>query len=172
MKYPKLDLGKIEAIVNKLGGMKGVQHFLSEKTIVASKEQIEPFNCVFASISEIQKIIQQTFKNAGIDLVLVDVCGNEELPSFRGSAINDVSGSSLDIEFKNKKGHFLTFHLFNRRSFALTLDTYESTSIYPLERFTDDDFLQGIKSFYNKYDYNSNTEVQKAAFQFRNNFRK
>ena len=34
MKYGKLSLGQIEAIVNKLGGMEGVNRFLSERTMV------------------------------------------------------------------------------------------------------------------------------------------
>jgi hypothetical protein len=34
-KYGKLDLGQIEAIVNKLGGMEGVRKFLAEETVVA-----------------------------------------------------------------------------------------------------------------------------------------
>lgn len=34
MKYNDLSLGQIEAIVNKLGGMEGVQNFLSEKIVV------------------------------------------------------------------------------------------------------------------------------------------
>ena len=172
MKYSKLNLGKVEAIVNKLGGYEGVEHFLSGETIVVPKEQSEGFDSVFTSIKQIQKHVQEVFKKAGIDLTLVTVCNDEELPSFRGSLINDVSGSSLDIEFKNKKGHFLIFHLFNRRSFCLTLDTYESTSIYPLKRLTDDDLLQGLKGFFNKYDYNGNEEVRRAAFEFRNKFRK
>jgi hypothetical protein len=37
MKYPKLDFGKTEAIVNKLGGMEGVQRFLSGVTVVNFK---------------------------------------------------------------------------------------------------------------------------------------
>lgn len=37
MKYSKLDLGKIEAIVNKLGGMEGVQRLLSGVTTVNFK---------------------------------------------------------------------------------------------------------------------------------------
>ncbi len=37
MKYGKLDLGQIEAIVNKLGGMDGVQRFLSDELIVITK---------------------------------------------------------------------------------------------------------------------------------------
>lgn len=39
MKYPKLDLGRIEAIVNKLGGMKGVKSFLSGETTIRPTDQ-------------------------------------------------------------------------------------------------------------------------------------
>ena len=171
MKYPKLDLGKIEAMVNKLGGMEGVQEFLSGKTIVISKEKTVPFEQVFKFITEIQAYLQGKFQKAEIDLNLVTVCNNKELPSFRGSSINDVSGSSLDIEFKNKQGHFLVIHLFNRNSFSLTFDTYQSTSIYPMERFDDKKFLEGIKDFFNKR-HHGNEEARKAAFKFIDKFRK
>ncbi|HLP86693.1 MAG TPA: hypothetical protein VK153_02345 [Candidatus Paceibacterota bacterium] len=41
MKYNKLDLGTIEALVNKLGGMEGVNKFLSNKTrIIEVSEKI------------------------------------------------------------------------------------------------------------------------------------
>lgn len=39
MKYPKLDLGRIEAIVNKLGGMEGVEKFLRDEMIVSAPER-------------------------------------------------------------------------------------------------------------------------------------
>lgn len=39
MKYSKLDLGEIEAIVNKLGGMEGVNRFLSDEAVI---QTIEP----------------------------------------------------------------------------------------------------------------------------------
>ena len=42
MKYGILNLGQIEAIVNKLGGMEGVQRFLSGETVVKTREQIFP----------------------------------------------------------------------------------------------------------------------------------
>ena len=35
MKYPKLDLGQIEAVVNKLGGMEGVNRFLRDELLVS-----------------------------------------------------------------------------------------------------------------------------------------
>jgi len=38
IKYPRLDLGRIEAIVNKLGGMEGVQRFLSGELVVKLAE--------------------------------------------------------------------------------------------------------------------------------------
>lgn len=38
MKYGKLDLGQIEAIVNKLGGMDGVKRFLSGELVIQVKE--------------------------------------------------------------------------------------------------------------------------------------
>lgn len=40
MKYSKLDLGTIEAIVNKLGGMEGVQRFLRGETSVTELENL------------------------------------------------------------------------------------------------------------------------------------
>lgn len=39
MKYPRLDLGQIEAIVNKLGGMEGVQKFLAEEIVVTASDK-------------------------------------------------------------------------------------------------------------------------------------
>lgn len=39
MKYGELNLGQIEAIVNKLGGMDGVKRFLSGQTIVRAVER-------------------------------------------------------------------------------------------------------------------------------------
>jgi hypothetical protein len=38
MKYSKLNLGQIEAIINKLGGEEGVQRFLSGKTYVTERK--------------------------------------------------------------------------------------------------------------------------------------
>lgn len=40
MKYPRMDLGTMEAIVNKLGGMDGVRRFLSGELIVKAVEGI------------------------------------------------------------------------------------------------------------------------------------
>lgn len=40
MKYSKLDLGQIEAIVNKLGGMEGVQRFLSGELTVSAPARV------------------------------------------------------------------------------------------------------------------------------------
>jgi hypothetical protein len=39
MKYGDLNLGQIEAIVNKLGGMEGVRHFLSGELVVKMTER-------------------------------------------------------------------------------------------------------------------------------------
>jgi len=39
MKYGELNLGQVEAIVNKLGGMEGVQRFLSDEFVVKMVEQ-------------------------------------------------------------------------------------------------------------------------------------
>lgn len=39
MEYNELNLGQIEAIVNKLGGMEGVQRFLSGETVVKTHEK-------------------------------------------------------------------------------------------------------------------------------------
>ncbi len=171
MKYSKLDLGKIEAIVNKLGGYEGVHQFLSGETCVVEKKQLAPFESVFYSIVEIQNELQNKFKKAGIKLSLVTVCNTEENPSFSGSAINDATGSSLDIEFKNEQGHFLIFHLFNRKAFCLTFNTYGTTNIYPLNKLDDKDFLEGLKKFFNKKDYVKG-EDRKAALEFIDNFRK
>jgi hypothetical protein len=38
MKYPRLDLGTIEAVVNKLGGIDGVQRFLRDELTVSVSE--------------------------------------------------------------------------------------------------------------------------------------
>jgi hypothetical protein len=38
MKYPKLDLGTIEALVNKLGGMEGIRKFLRDETVVVERQ--------------------------------------------------------------------------------------------------------------------------------------
>ncbi len=38
MKYPRLDLGQIEAIVNKLGGMEGVRRLLAGEVTVSAPE--------------------------------------------------------------------------------------------------------------------------------------
>jgi len=40
MKYGELNLGQIEAIVNKLGGMDGVQRFLSDELIVSAPAKV------------------------------------------------------------------------------------------------------------------------------------
>lgn len=47
MKYGELTLGKVEAIVNKLGGMEGVQRFLSGQTEVTA---VKFFSEVWATI--------------------------------------------------------------------------------------------------------------------------
>ncbi|MFA5942313.1 MAG: hypothetical protein WC798_01430, partial [Candidatus Paceibacterota bacterium] len=40
MKYSKMDWGTMEAIVNKLGGMEGVERFLRDEMEVVFKNQI------------------------------------------------------------------------------------------------------------------------------------
>lgn len=40
MKYPRMDWGTMEAIVNKLGGMEGVQRFLSGELIVSAVAKV------------------------------------------------------------------------------------------------------------------------------------
>jgi len=39
MKYGELNLGQIEALVNKLGGMEGVQKFLAEEIVIAKSNK-------------------------------------------------------------------------------------------------------------------------------------
>ncbi len=40
MKYAKLDLGTIEAVINKLGGMEGVERFLRDELVVKMPERV------------------------------------------------------------------------------------------------------------------------------------
>lgn len=166
MKYNNMTFGRMEAIINKLGGEEGIQKFLVGETLIKTKEEIDPFISVFNSISVIQKHFEGKFRKAGIDLELVTVCNNKDLPSFQGSAITDSSGSSLDIEFKNKQGHFLIIHLFNRKAFCCRIDTYEISNTYPMEKLDDPKFLEALKVFFNKKDYGGNDGVRKAAFSF------
>ncbi|OGY90598.1 MAG: hypothetical protein A3B30_00110 [Candidatus Komeilibacteria bacterium RIFCSPLOWO2_01_FULL_52_15] len=42
MKYGELNLGQIEAVVNKLGGMDGVERFLSGETVVKMLDRVFP----------------------------------------------------------------------------------------------------------------------------------
>lgn len=129
-------------------------------------------DCVFTSISKIQKSLQQTFKDANIDLDLVTVCDDKNLPSFRGSSIIDTSGSSLDIEFRNQQGHFLIVHLFNQNAFALTFNNNYLTSIFSIEQLRDDKFLKELKCVFDQRNFNTRQDVCEAAFKFNNNFRR
>jgi hypothetical protein len=46
MKYGQLNLGQIEAIVNKLGGMEGVLRFLSGELVVRQEHQLEVWKTI------------------------------------------------------------------------------------------------------------------------------
>ena len=75
MKYGELNLGQIEAIVNKLGGMEGVQRFLSGHADVYCKEHIidcdvAPFVPDGWKVEEHQKGGQLSFNAPQIELHL------------------------------------------------------------------------------------------------------
>ena len=70
MKYAKLDLGTIEAVVNKLGGMDGVKRFLSGELVVSVVEWTKKiWNRIkvgtFKNVDEIRKALKKANVNVG-----------------------------------------------------------------------------------------------------------
>lgn len=55
MKYGDLNLGQVEAIVNRLGGMKGVQRFLSGELV------IQPASVMLSSIVHVDCLVRPTY---------------------------------------------------------------------------------------------------------------
>ncbi len=75
MKYGELNLGQVEAIVNKLGGMDGVHRFLSGKSMVKMVEHLidcdaDPFTPSGWKVEEHKKGGQFAFDPAKIKLYL------------------------------------------------------------------------------------------------------
>ena len=75
MKYGELNLGQIEAIVNKLGGMDGVRHFLSGETVIKMTEHLincdaDPFVPEGWKVEEHKKMGQLVFDPAKVKLYL------------------------------------------------------------------------------------------------------
>ena len=64
MKYGKLTLGQIEAVVNKLGGEEGVKLFLADHLFLTSMDRVlrtihqAKFRTVEKDIREVRKLIR------------------------------------------------------------------------------------------------------------------
>ena len=62
MKYNTLNLGQIEALVNKLGGMEGVQKFLSGELIVASPTKASDLGTTLPLIMDCTRSLKEMIK--------------------------------------------------------------------------------------------------------------
>ncbi len=99
MKYPKLDLGKIEAIVNKLGGMEGVKLFLSGQKILIDSEK--------SKIPIFQTDVLLNYRSKGGDGSFTNPKWNGcmEIEKFVGVTLEKFSGE-LAYEVLPEKGNF------------------------------------------------------------------
>ena len=89
MKYSKLDLGTIEAIVNKLGGMEGVKRFLRGDTEVMIKNHI--INCDIDPYLpdgwEIEEHIKGGEFHWNLDNVKLHLCDEQEQGFIEGNKL-------------------------------------------------------------------------------------
>lgn len=121
MKYNNLDLGTIEAVVNKLGGMNGLKNFLSNKTQVLDVSQDVYFRVwkkinigVHQSLDELYTSlifpplrIQSNMTHQGYDLDKI-VFGTRPLLSPEKKEAKLINTSPVGLGFKNR---FLRHHL-------------------------------------------------------------
>ena len=91
MKYPKLELGTIEAVVNKLGGMDGVQRFLRGELTVSESV------CAKQVTTRPKKIRKKYLKliSGGKNLVLDAVDGTKVIAD-----ATDVFSAGIDSDFR------------------------------------------------------------------------
>jgi hypothetical protein len=71
MKYNELNLGQIEAVVNKLGGMEGVRRFLSGELAVAVKEvecQLKVWKTIKLGIGKTADDFRKALKGNGFNI--------------------------------------------------------------------------------------------------------
>lgn len=99
MKYPGMTLGRVEAIINKLGGEEGVKRFLSGQTEVVAKVHIidcdaEPFVPQGWSVEEHQKAGQFEWSPERVQLYLSanqrdgkSIRGHDLREELRGQAV-------------------------------------------------------------------------------------
>lgn len=81
MKYGKVTLGQIEAVLNKLGGEEGVQRFLAGETVVKLAERV----------SNILRLL------SGGETITIGKCDGAQTLAHA----NDVFKSGIDPDFKN-----------------------------------------------------------------------
>ena len=122
MKYAKLDLGTIEAVINKLGGMEGVERFLRDELVVKMPERVwKTWMTIklgtLKNVEEIRKALKVGGNNIG-DWAN-DILGK---PAFT------VSGTEQDVELVNVSVEELGFKQgacyadICKRAFELGLD--------------------------------------------------
>lgn len=107
MKYGELTLGQVEALVNKLGGMEGVQRFLSDKLLVsATTKVLQTWKTIRLGTSlKTADDFRAGIKTAGM---YIGDCGNDILgkPAFVASPeeieVDLVIVSNADLGFKEE----------------------------------------------------------------------
>ena len=105
MKYGELNLGQIEAIVNKIGGMEGVEALLRGELVVTSTENIVSYPITIdyeQSLEEMVKAGAYDWKNSDITSEHFPIDGNgtvertTELVHFNRSISTDDALAELD----------------------------------------------------------------------------
>lgn len=99
MKYSKLDLGQIEAIVNKLGGMEGVKLFLSGQKILIDLEKNK------VSIFQTDVLLNYQNKGGNGSFTNPKWGGCMEIEKFVGLTLEKFSGE-LAYEVFPERGNF------------------------------------------------------------------
>ena len=96
MKYNELNLGQIEALVNKLGGMEGVQRFLSGELIVSAAAQVWKTWCKIKLGTGLKDVddFRKTLKKADCN---IGDWGNDIL----GKPAFTVSSEETEVELVN-----------------------------------------------------------------------
>lgn len=124
---------------------------------------------ILSRIARLQKETENKFIKADIQLRIVPILGEDTLPSFSGGTISHITGSSLDVSFKNEQDYKLTVHFFGE-TFGLTLEGGFQLINYTMDKMDQTDFLKGLAELYNTK-YKDYAQMRKAMFEFSLRFR-
>jgi len=94
MKYGELNLGQIEAIVNKLGGMDGVQHFLSGELVIKTPELLR--QVVTVPVDGVKKfVVTDHFKVGTVNSVRIAWLGDNFEQVMLGKVEENIPAATL-----------------------------------------------------------------------------